>query len=131
MLIADVDDAVDRQRRRRRGPVQRGAVDQLHHDEAAAFVLADVVERADVGVVQRRGGARLALEALRGQRVGGRRLRQELHRDVAAEPEVLAPVHDTHAASAQPIDNAVVRDDGTDHLEPKGAVPGKPSEMAS
>jgi hypothetical protein len=50
---------------------------------------------------------------------------------VAAEPEVFTPVHHTHAASAQPIDNPVVRDDGTDHLETDRAVPGKPSEMAS
>ena len=121
----------DRQRAGAEDLVQRGAVDQLHHDEAAAFVLADVVERADVGVVQGRGGAGLALEAFRGQRVGGGRLGQELHRDVAAEAEVLAPVHHTHAASAQPIDDAVVRNDGTDHLEPNRAVPGKPSEMAS
>ncbi len=127
----DVDDPIDRQRAGAEDLVQGGAVDQLHHDEAAAVMLADVVERADVGVVQRRGGARLALEALRGQRVGGGRLGQELHCDVAAEPEVLPPVDDTHAASAQPIDNAVVRDYGTDHLEPNRAMPGKASRMAS
>ena len=84
-----------------------------------------------LGWFERRGGARLALEALRGQRVGGRRLGQELHRDVAAEPEVLGAVDDAHAAGAQPIDNAVVRDNGTDHLEPNRAVPGKAFRMAS
>ena len=56
---------------------------------------------------------------------------QEFQRDVAAEPEVLGPVHHTHAASTQPIDNPIVRNDGADHLEPNRAMPGKPSEMAS
>ena len=94
-------------------------------------MLADVVERADVGVVQRRGRAGLALEAFRGQRIGGSRLGQELDRDVATEPEVFGAVHDAHAAGAQPIDDAVVRDNGTDHLEPNRAMPGKAFRMAS
>ena len=127
----DVDDAIHRQRAGAEDLVQGGAVDQLHHDEAAAFMLADVVEGADVGVVQRRGGARLALEAFRGQRVGGGRLGQELYRDMAAEPEVLGAVHDAHAAGTQPINHAVMRNNGTDHLEPNRAMPGKAFRMAS
>jgi hypothetical protein len=43
---------------------QRLPLEQLHHDVRAAEVVADVVDRADVGVVERGGDARLALEPL-------------------------------------------------------------------
>ena len=59
------------------------------------------------------------------------RLGQELERDVAAEADVLGAVDDAHAAGAEPIDDAVVRDNGTDHLEPNRAMPGKAFRMAS
>ena len=36
----------------------------LHRDERTPFVLADLVDRADVGMVQRRSGSRLPPEAL-------------------------------------------------------------------
>jgi len=38
--------------------------EQLHGDERLAFVFINVVDGADVGMIQRRRGARLALEAL-------------------------------------------------------------------
>ena len=44
--------------------LQRLALEQLHHHELLAVVLADVVERADVRMVQDRDDARFALEAL-------------------------------------------------------------------
>ena len=58
---AIVDRGVDRGRRLL---AQRAAGDQLHHQEEAAGLLADVVDRDDVRVVERGGGARLAQEAL-------------------------------------------------------------------
>ena len=42
---------------------KRHALQQLHNDEGLAVVLAQLVDRADVGVVEGRGGARFALEA--------------------------------------------------------------------
>ena len=88
--------------------LQRLPVEQLHDDERLPVVLADVVDRADVRMVQRRGGAGLALEAL--QRLPGRGElgRQELERDLAAQPRVLGLVDDAHAAAADPVEDAVV-----------------------
>ena len=61
--------AVDRSRAdRRRSMLQRRALQKLHDDEHAAVLLADIVDRADVWVVQRRCGPRLALKAA--QRLG-------------------------------------------------------------
>ena len=42
--------------------LQRGALQILHRDEGAAVLLADVMNGADVGMIQRGGGAGLALE---------------------------------------------------------------------
>ena len=49
--------------------LQRLALEQLHHDERPPVVLADVVDRADVRVVQGGRRPRLALEALERLRV--------------------------------------------------------------
>ena len=44
--------------------LQRGALQILHHDERAAVLLADVVNGADVGMIQRGRGSGLALKAI-------------------------------------------------------------------
>ena len=94
--------------------LQRRPVEELHDEERAAVLLADVVDGADVGVIQRRRGPRLAAES--GQRLGivGEVGRQELQRDEALQPRVLGFVHDAHAAAAQLLDDAVVRERLTD-----------------
>ena len=94
---------------------QRLALEQLHRDEVAALVLVDRVHRADAGVVERRGGLRLPLEALERGGVLRQLCRQELERDVPAELRVFRLVHDTHAAAAQLRRDPVVRDDLADH----------------
>ena len=80
-LFDDVDRTLFRQ-----GPVLgelRGdgpAFDQLHHQEEAVAVLAEVVHRHDVRVAQPRGGSRLALESGSSARVVTGR-QQQLDRD--------------------------------------------------
>jgi hypothetical protein len=49
-------------------------------------VLFDVVDGADVRMVQRGGGARLPSEPIERLRVGGEFFRQEIERDKASEP---------------------------------------------
>jgi hypothetical protein len=63
-LDAEIEHALERQRTTRDFLLQRVAVEQLHHDEGLAVVLADVVNHADVRMIQRRGDARFAAEAL-------------------------------------------------------------------
>ena len=53
---------------------QRLAFEMLHHQEVDALVAADVVQRADVGMIQRRDGPRLALEPIAGSPVVGHTL---------------------------------------------------------
>ena len=77
--------------------LERLALEQLHHHELLAVVLADVVQRADVRMAQRRDDPGLAQEALHrlGDRsgVGG----QQLDRHMPPEPRVLGLVDDAHA----------------------------------
>ena len=91
------------------------ALQQLHSDEGLAFVLADFVNRADVGMVQRRGGAGLALEAFQGLTVLAPLLRQELESDLTAQRGVLGLIDDTHAPAAELLNNAIVGNGPTIH----------------
>ena len=43
--------------------LQRHAIQKLHGDERFAVLFVNFVDRADVGMVQSRGGLRFALEA--------------------------------------------------------------------
>ena len=90
--------------------LKRHAVQKLHGDERLAVLLADVVNRADVGMIQRGSGLRFALKAGERLRVAGNLVGQELERDEAVQARVLGFVNDTHAAAAELLDDAVVRD---------------------
>ena len=69
---------------------ERRPLHQFHHQ----VVGTDVVERADIGMIQRRDGARLALEPL------GELLARNLDRDRPAQPRVVRLVDLAHAAGA-------------------------------
>ena len=94
--------------------LQRRPVEELHDEERAAVLLADIVDGADVGVIQRRRGARLAAESGQGLGIVGEVRRQELQRDEALQPRILGFVDDAHSAAAQLLGDAVVRDGLTD-----------------
>ena len=79
-------------------------------------MLADVVDRADVRMVQGRGGTSLAAEALESLTVAGQAGRQKLEGDAPAQTRVLRAIDDTHAASAELVDDTVVGDGFTDHV---------------
>ena len=82
----------------------------LHGDKALAFMFADFVNGADVGVVQGRGGARFPAEAFQRLGVSGYIIGQKLECDEAAKGGVLGFVNHTHAAATQFFDDAVMRD---------------------
>jgi hypothetical protein len=87
----------------------------LHDDEGLAFMLADLVNRADVRVVQHRGGARFAFETFESLRVQGEAVGQELERYKAAELGVLGLVDHAHPSAAELFQNAVVCDRLANH----------------
>ena len=95
--------------------LERLAIQKLHGDERLAVVLADLVDRADVRMVQRRRGTRFAPEAFQRLRVAGHFLGQELQGHEAAKVGVLGLVDHTHPAAAELLDDAVMRDGLADH----------------
>ena len=95
--------------------LQRHAVQILHDDERLPVLLADFVDGADVGMVQGGGCLCFALKTGQGLRVLGNIIGQKLQRDEAAEAWVLGLVDHTHAAAAEFLDDAVVRDGLADH----------------
>ena len=83
------------------------AVHVAHRQIQGALVLAGLVDRDDVRVVERGGDPRLALEASAETWVLGQLGRDELERDVAVELLLVGEVDDAHAATAdQPLDLA-------------------------
>ena len=89
---------------------QRFSVVERHGDEPPAFALADLVDRADVGMVERGGGLSLAAKA---DLVAGPALQlrvQELEGDLAVQLQVPCPEDAAHAAAADPSQDAEVGD---------------------
>ena len=77
------------------------ALQQLHGDEPLPIAFLDGVDGADIGMVQRRRGARFLLKAFQCRRILLRLAAPELQRDMTAEIGVFGLVHDTHTAGAQ------------------------------
>ena len=76
-------------------------------------VVVDFVNRADVRMVERRGGLGFLQSAARARRHRGSALGEELQRDGPVEPRVDGLVDHAHAAAAEPLSDAVVRDSAT------------------
>ena len=89
---------------RRSGASAWHAIEILHGDEGFAVLLADVVNGADVGMVERGSGLRLALEAGQRLRIAGDFVGQELQGHEAVQARVLGFVDHTHAAAAEFFD---------------------------
>ena len=97
---------------------QESAVNILHDDEGATVLLTDVVDGADVRMIQRGCRLRLTLETAQSLRVSGNLLGQEFQSDETMEPGVFGLIDHTHAAAAQLFNDAVVRDGLPDHALP-------------
>ncbi len=88
---------------------------QLHGNEWLAFVLADLVDRADVGMVEGRGSLCLPLEPFQCLVIFGKFPRQELERHEAMELHVFSFVHHAHAPGTKLFEDAVVGNGFAEH----------------
>jgi hypothetical protein len=91
------------------------SIEKFHDDKRPAVVLSDVVNRADLRMVECRCGASFDTESLERLRILRPLLRQELHGDGPAQPDVFGLVDNTHASRAQLFENAIVRNRLPDH----------------
>src|ERR1041384_2678728 len=85
-------------------------LEQLECQEWPTVELPDVVDGADVGMIQGRRGARLICELRQSMGVVGQELRQELQRDLALQPGIARPIDDAHPSLTQPCFNLVRSD---------------------
>ena len=107
-LNSQVHHSIGFQRPSRDEVLERGSFQIFHDNEGLAVFLANVVNGADVGMVQGRSRLRLALKTAQRLRIAGDFIRQELERNKAVQPGVFRLVHHPHAA-AQLFQNPVVR----------------------
>src|SRR6185437_6431577 len=99
--------------------LERHSIQKLHGDERLAVLFVDLVNRTNIGMVQRRSRLRLPLKSGEGLRVSGYFIGQKLEGDKSMQPRVLGLVDNTHPAASELLDNAVVRHDLADHgIEP-------------
>jgi hypothetical protein len=94
---------------------QRHPFQQFHHDEVLPILLADFMNGANVGMVERGRSASLPLKTLERCRISTKLRRKELQRHAAAEGRILGLEDDTHPAAAQLLQNAVVGNSLADH----------------
>ena len=99
---------LERQRLAGNAVLQRLAVEKLHRDELLAVLLADVVNGADVRVIQRRSRLRFAAEAFQRSGIVEHFVGQEFQRHRAMESRVLGLVNDTHPTTTELLEDAVV-----------------------
>ncbi len=95
--------------------LERDAVEEFHGDKRLAVLLANVVDRANVGMVQRRCCLRFALEARQCLSVARNVVRQEFEGYKTVKARVLSLVHHSHSTAAELSDYAVVRNRRVDH----------------
>ena len=97
--------------------LQGVAFQQFHGEKSLPLVLADVVDGADVRVIQGGRGPRLPLEALQRLPVAGQLLGEKLQRHAAAQARVLGLVHHTHPPAPELLEDTIVGDRLPDHTD--------------
>ena len=95
--------------------LQGFAIEAFHCDVGVTVGFADIVNRADVGMIERGGSAGFAAEAFERLRVFSEIVGKKFQGDVAAEVCVFGFVNDAHSAAAEPFDDAVVREGLANH----------------
>ena len=73
--------------------------EELHRDEGMAVLFADVVDGADVGMIESGGGLGLTPKSRQGLRVADYVIGKEFQRDEPVQARVLGFVDDPHAAA--------------------------------
>src|ERR1700736_3436994 len=77
------------------------AFQKLHDQEIDTILMTDIMQSADVGMVQRRDGPGFAVETLFGFDIVGKMAGEDFDRDRAVEASILRPINLSHAASPQ------------------------------
>src|SRR5580698_7274208 len=88
---------------------QSFAVEAFHRKECMSVFLANLVDRADVRMIQSRSSPCFPPKSFQRLRVRRKFIRQKLQRHEPTEVRVLSLIHHAHSAAAQPFHDAVMR----------------------
>ena len=94
---------------------QGDAIEKFHGDEGFAVLVADVIDGADVGMVERGRGLGFALKTGERLRIAGDIVGKKFQGDETVKANVLGFIDDSHAATAELFGDAVVRDSLANH----------------
>ena len=94
---------------------KRLALQEFHGDEGSPISLVNLVDGANVRMIQGRSGFGFALKTAESLRTFGYVVGQELESYKAAELHILGLVYDTHRAGAELLDDVIVRDGLPNH----------------
>jgi hypothetical protein len=97
--------------------LQRRAFQKLHGNVRFSILFADVVDGADVGMIQGRRCLGFALKPGERLWVSCDVFGEELERDETMEASILGFVDDAHTAATELLDDAIMRDGLADHGE--------------
>src|SRR5260370_22780093 len=114
-LDADIQNLLVRQGAPGNTMMECFALQEFHHDYWLALILRDLVNRADVGMVQCRGGASFALESFESKRISDHVRVEKFQCDMPAELEVFGLIHHAHTPAAELTRDAAVRNGLADH----------------
>ena len=107
---ADFEKAIEFERAAGDDVLECRAVEKFHGDEGAAVIFTDVVDGADIRVIERGGGAGFTLEPIERLGIVSEIVGKKFESDEAAEASVFSFVDDAHSAAAEFFDDAVMRD---------------------
>src|SRR5215467_3415096 len=85
------------------------SLQQFHCDEGSLIGLVNLVDRADVRVIQRGGSLGFPLETAKSLCIVGKIIGKEFQSHMATELNVLSLIDDAHASSADLSEDAVMR----------------------
>ena len=95
--------------------LERDSIQKLHHKKEELVLLSDLVNGADIGMIQGRRGSRFATESLQSLGIPGHFVRKELESDESSKFGVFCLVDDTHPTTPKFFDDPVVRDGLANH----------------
>src|ERR1700747_118498 len=87
----------------------------LHSNQGVAVLLSNLIDRANIGVVQGRSSLRLTLETGQSLGVFSKLILEKLESCKAMERRVLRLVHHSHPTTTEFLNDAIVRDSLADH----------------
>ena len=97
--------------------LERLAFEIFHGQKGLALLFADIVDGADVGVVQRGGGSGLAAKPVQHGKLAADVIGQKFECDEAPEASVFGLVHNAHPATAKLFDDSIMGDGLADHSQ--------------